>query len=58
MQQMQAWNVVKVDAVDNEYDGKVGIVLRPKEDKQIAVVKLDEVAEPLAFAYSELAVLA
>lgn len=55
---MQAWNVVKVAAVDNEFDGKVGIVLRPKEDKQIAVVKLDEVAEPLAFAYTELTVLA
>lgn len=54
---MQAWNVVKVDAVDNELDGKVGIVLRAKADKEIAVVKLDEVAAPVSFAYSELAIL-
>lgn len=55
---MQAWNVVKVDAVDNELDGKVGIVLRAKVDKEIAVVKLDEITEPVTFAYSELSILA
>jgi len=55
---MQAWNVVKVDAVDNELDAKVGIVLRAKNDKEIAVVKLDEIVEPVSFAYSELTILA
>mgnify|MGYP001293378671 CR=1 FL=1 len=54
---MQPWDIVTVQGVDNDYDGKAGIVLRVKADKAVAVVKLDEVPEPLAFAYAELTVL-
>lgn len=54
---MQVWDIVSVNAVDNEHDGKAGVVLRIHGDKSIAVVKLDEVAEPVAFAYTELTVL-
>jgi len=51
---MQAWDVVKVANTEHDYAGKVGIVLRAHDDKQIAAVKIDEIELPQAFAYSEL----
>lgn len=53
---MQAWHQVKVLAA-GEYEGKAGLVVRVDSQAQVATVKLDEVAEPVGFAFSELQVL-
>lgn len=52
---MQSWDQVKVIA--GEYEGQAGLVLRVDAEHQVATVKLDNAADPVAFGFAELQLL-
>lgn len=54
---MQVWDQVQVNAEAGEHAGRAGLVIRVDVKTEVATVKLDELAEPVAFAFSELSLL-
>lgn len=54
---MQVWDQVQVNEGAGEHAKAAGLVIRVDRKTEVATVKLDEVAEPVAFAFSELSLL-
>ena len=52
---MQVWD--QVVCIGGQYENQAGLIIRTDNTKDIATVKLDSFADPVAFGYAELKLL-